>query len=115
MPGLSDAELRWRLEAHNYAVTPITDGTGRLLIKKLAQLDGDNKKACKAKSIKPPLVAYSYVDEEYSLSIKSEADETDEEGGEEESDEGKKKEEFDEEDLEDDEEELGSEEHSFDE
>ena len=49
MPGLSDAELRRRLVAHNYTVPPITDSTRGLLLKKLAQLDGDNQKATKGK------------------------------------------------------------------
>lgn len=49
MPGLSDAELRLRLEAHNYTVPPITDTTRGLLAKKLAQLDGENQKATKGK------------------------------------------------------------------
>ena len=40
MPALSDAELRRQLEAHNYAVPPITASTRGLLVKKLAQLDG---------------------------------------------------------------------------
>ena len=49
MPGLSDAELRRRLVEHNYTVPPITDSTRGLLLKKLAQLDGDNQKATKGK------------------------------------------------------------------
>jgi len=41
MPVITNAELKRRLEAHNYPVPPITDSTKRILIKKLAQLDSD--------------------------------------------------------------------------
>ena len=49
MEGLSDAELRRRLQAHNFEVPPITDSTRTLLVKKLAKLDGGNQKATKGK------------------------------------------------------------------
>ena len=49
MPGLSDAELKKRLEAHNYQVPPITATTRGLLQKKLAQLDGESYKSNKGK------------------------------------------------------------------
>ena len=49
MPALSDAELKTRLEAHNYQVPPITATTRGLLQKKLAQLDGDNQKSGRGK------------------------------------------------------------------
>ena len=50
MPGISDAELKKRLEAHNYQVPPITATTRGLLQKKLAQLDGEGHKLNKGKS-----------------------------------------------------------------
>ena len=49
MPALSDAELKKRLEAHNYTVPPITGTTRSLLEKKLAQLDGECAKSKKGK------------------------------------------------------------------
>ena len=49
MPALSDAELKKRLEAHNYTVPPITGTTRSLLEKKLAQLDGESAKSKKGK------------------------------------------------------------------
>ena len=52
MPGLSDAELKKRLEAHNYQVPPITATTRGLLQKKLAQLDGDSNKSIRGKYIR---------------------------------------------------------------
>ena len=45
MPGLSDAELKKRLEAHNYTVPPITVTTRALLQKKLDQLDNERQKS----------------------------------------------------------------------
>ena len=49
MEGLSDAELRRRLQAHNFEVPPITDSTRTVLVKKLTQLDGGNQKATEGK------------------------------------------------------------------
>ena len=49
MASLSDAELRRRLEGHNFAAPPVTGSTRPLLLKKLAQLDGDNQKSTKGK------------------------------------------------------------------
>jgi hypothetical protein len=49
MPGLSDTELKKRLEAHNYQVPPITATTRGLLQKKLAQLDAEFHKSNKGK------------------------------------------------------------------
>ena len=49
MPGISDAELKKRLEAHNYPVPPITGSTRTTLEKKLAQLDGESAKSKKGK------------------------------------------------------------------
>ena len=49
MPGISDAELKKRLEAHNYPVPPITGSTRTTLEKKLAQLDGESVKSKKGK------------------------------------------------------------------
>ena len=46
---LSDAELRRRLQAHNFEVPPITDITRTVLVKKLAQLDGSHQKTTKGK------------------------------------------------------------------
>lgn len=51
MPGLSDEELRKRLEAHKYPVPPITATTRVLLQRKLDQLDGDNQKSSRGKNL----------------------------------------------------------------
>ena len=45
MPGLSDAELKKRLEAHNITVPPITVTTRALLQKKLDKLDYERQKS----------------------------------------------------------------------
>ena len=45
MSGLSDAELKKRLEAHNYTVPPITVTTRALLQRKLDQLDHERQKS----------------------------------------------------------------------
>jgi len=42
MPGISDAELRRRLEAHNYSCPPITGSTKSTLIKKLSDEEDDD-------------------------------------------------------------------------
>ena len=49
MPGLSDNELKKRLEAHNYTVPPITTSTRGILQKKLEKLDAESTKSKKGK------------------------------------------------------------------
>ena len=49
MPGLSDDELKKRLEAHNIKVPPITGTTRSLLEKKLEKLDVESAKSKKGK------------------------------------------------------------------
>ena len=60
MSGLSDAELKKRLEDHNYQVSPITTTTRELLKKKLAQLDGECRKSYKGKKVGFKLKCYIY-------------------------------------------------------
>ena len=62
MPGISDAELRRRLEAHKYPCPPITEFTKSILVKKLHQLDQDSK----TKKSKAKLFEYSSAEEDTS-------------------------------------------------
>ena len=66
MPGISDAELKRRLEAHKYQCPPITGSTKAILIKKLNQLDASQEsrrlKSSSAKSSK--LFEYSSAEED---------------------------------------------------
>ena len=64
MPGISDAELKRRLEAHKYPCPPITESTKTILIKKLSQLDQDSK--TKKQIAKAKLFEYSSAEEDTS-------------------------------------------------
>ncbi len=61
MPAISDAELKRRLEAHNYPVPPITESTKRILLKKLNQLD---KQAAIETNASSKLLDYSSAEED---------------------------------------------------
>ena len=61
---LTNEELKRRLEAHNFNCPPITDLTKSVLIRKLAQLDGVEKKNVSKKQAK--LMEYSSAEEETS-------------------------------------------------
>ena len=61
---LSNEELKKRLEAHNFNCPPITDLTKSVLIRKLAQLDGVEKKNVSKKQTK--LMEYSSAEEDTS-------------------------------------------------
>ena len=60
MPGISDAELRRRLEAHNYSCPPITGSTKSTLIKKLSQLDQAQESKSRLKSASKPSMLFEY-------------------------------------------------------
>ena len=62
MPGISDAELKRRLEAHKYHCPPITESTKSILVKKLNQLDQQSHQ--QKSNTKAKLFEYSSAEED---------------------------------------------------
>lgn len=63
MPVITNAELKRRLEAHNFPVPPITDSTKGVLIKKLEQLD-NGRNGGKSRHQTKKLFDYSSAEDE---------------------------------------------------
>ena len=68
MPVISNEELKRRLQAHNYNCPPITDLTKNVLIRKLAQLDGEKKNGPSNSQKRYKLMEYSSAEEDTSQS-----------------------------------------------